>query len=62
VAVYDAGGRTVRRLGEGWFAPGVHAMHWDGRDSRGRPAATGIYFVRLEAGGRRMVHRIALTR
>ena len=26
---------------------GSHKMPWDGRDDQGRPAAAGVYFVRL---------------
>ena len=30
---------------------GRHAVHWDGRDERGRPVAAGVYAVRLIVGG-----------
>src|SRR5207249_9862659 len=48
LAVYDAGGRSVRRLVAGTLAPGAHHVWWDGRDAAGRRAASGLYFVRLE--------------
>ncbi|MBN1825412.1 MAG: hypothetical protein JW958_04030 [Candidatus Eisenbacteria bacterium] len=51
VAVYDPTGRLVRLVFEGRLPSGAHAMRWDGRDGAGRPAASGVYFVRAEAHG-----------
>ena len=44
LAVYDVGGRLVRRL-----AGEAHEgeITWDGRDATGRRSASGVYFVRL---------------
>jgi len=30
---------------------GSYAAAWDGRDEYGRPAGSGVYFCRLQAGG-----------
>jgi hypothetical protein len=48
--VYDAAGRKVRTLLAEQRAAGDQSMHWDGRDDAGRPAASGSYLVRLQAG------------
>jgi len=48
VAVYDAGGRNVRELGR---VSGAQPIAWDGRDQRGAPLGTGVYFFRIEAPG-----------
>ena len=48
--VYDAQGRCVRVLAEGRLEPGRRTLMWDGRDTRGARASSGIYFVRLSAG------------
>src|SRR5439155_3480179 len=61
LSILDLEGREVAVLADGELAAGSHAMTWAGRRSGG-PAPAGLYFVRLEAGGRRMVHRIVLTR
>jgi hypothetical protein len=49
--VLDVSGRRVARLLEGQELPqGDHVVLWDGRDRSGLAVATGVYFVRLEAG------------
>ncbi len=50
VRLFDVHGRLVRTLHEGTATAGVHRMHWDGRDNRGRNAGVGIYFVRFTSG------------
>lgn len=50
LAVYDVSGRLVAALESGHRAAGEHTVRWDGANARGRPAATGIYFVRLTTG------------
>ena len=46
--LFNLAGQRVRRLAGGRQAAGEHQVTWDGRDEAGRPAATGIYFYRLE--------------
>jgi subtilisin-like proprotein convertase family protein len=50
LAVFDVRGRRVRVLARGSREAGVHTVIWDGRDDRGRPSASGVYFCRLHAG------------
>jgi hypothetical protein len=44
--VLDLAGRRVARLDRGFRSPGAYSIRWAGRDDRGAPAATGLYFVR----------------
>ncbi|HPF69469.1 MAG TPA: FlgD immunoglobulin-like domain containing protein [Candidatus Krumholzibacteria bacterium] len=61
--VYDVKGRLVRTLAEGEpFAAGAQAVAWDGRDAAGRAAASGVYVVRMEAGGARSAGRVVLAK
>jgi flagellar hook assembly protein FlgD len=53
VTVHDIAGREVRVLHEGWCAAGVAQVHWNGRGAQGARCASGLYFVRLDAGGTR---------
>jgi len=46
--VFDARGRSVRRIWHGVLPAGAHDFAWDGRDARGRRTPGGVYFVRLE--------------
>ncbi len=62
VTLFDAAGRRVRELADGVFSSGPHAVRWDTRDRHGRPVASGIYFVRLDVGGRRVDSKVVLIR
>ena len=48
--VFDLRGRLVSTLHEGELPAGRHSVVWRGDGQGGRPAATGIYFVRLHDG------------
>ena len=48
IGIYDAGGSLVVRLDEGAREPGTHRANWEGRDARGKPVGSGVYFYRLE--------------
>jgi hypothetical protein len=50
LSVYGVTGRLVRTLVDGDLPAGEHTFTWDGRDARGRLAASGVYFVSAEAG------------
>jgi hypothetical protein len=48
VEVYDLAGAHVRTLIDEPQAAGRHVAHWDGRDTRGHPVASGVYVVRVD--------------
>lgn len=51
--VYDVSGRLVRSLVPGTIQEaGRYSIEWDGRDESGALASAGLYFSRLDAGGR----------
>jgi|GEM_PF-6294066 len=56
--VFDVLGRQVARLHEGELGPGIHAITWDGLLRHGTPAASGVYLVRLQAGGETRTKRL----
>ena len=47
VEVFALTGQRVTVLHQGPQKAGVHRVHWDGRDDRGRPLASGVYLYRL---------------
>jgi len=43
--------------------PGAYSdVRWDGRDDRGEPVASGIYFCRMETGRFRATRKLVLLR
>ena len=58
LVVHDAAGRSVRTLFRGPHPAGAFDMSWDLRDDGGHRVANGVYFVRLESGGRAITRRM----
>lgn len=51
VRVYDAAGRRVRTLFNGFLSAGPHGLAWNGADDDGRGVAAGTYLVRAAGAG-----------
>ncbi len=66
LAIFDSTGRRVADLGRGIRPAGAHDLTWNGKDSIGRIAPSGMYFVRarIETGRStdRIVQRLAVLR
>ena len=62
LTIHDVAGRRLRVLREGLRLRGRHESIWDGRDERGRPLPSGLYPVRLHAGGDRADAKLLLLR
>lgn len=62
LTVYDLRGREVIRLVEATQAGGFYSVQWDGSDREGRKVASGVYFYRLEAGGRSTVRKMVILK
>ena len=60
--IVDVAGREVKVLLDGERVAGKHALTWDGRNSRGRAVAAGVYFCELEVGDRTLLRKITLVR
>ena len=59
VELYSLTGRLVKSLGAGFAAQQeVRRVTWDGHGDGGRRVATGVYFLRLVAGGEVLVKKI----
>ena len=50
VRIYDTAGRLVRTLEDRDRTAGSYRTVWNGRDNAARPVASGIYFMRMDAG------------
>jgi flagellar hook assembly protein FlgD len=55
-------GELVRTLLDGFVQVGDVRVSWDGKDSQGRPAASGIYFYNLRADGMSASRKMVLIR
>jgi hypothetical protein len=60
--IYDISGRSIRSLFDGFLGAGSHTLAWNGRDAEGRPAATGIYLVRITSQKESRTTRLAILR
>lgn len=56
--VYGVDGRMIRRLS----ATSNGELLWDGRDESGALVRPGLYFIRVDAGGRQATARVTLLR
>ncbi|RKX70179.1 hypothetical protein DRP53_05850 [candidate division WOR-3 bacterium] len=62
LTIYDIDGREVRRLVDGIKEAGFYTVNWDGKDGRGKPVPSGVYFYRLETDGYTATRRIVRIR
>lgn len=62
LAVYDVLGRRVASLAGGLLGPGEVAVRWEGTGNGGRSLSSGVYFLRLQAGGEEHVRKIVIVR
>ena len=60
--VFDVRGRRVRLVVAAAMTAGDHLLRWDGADDCGRRVAPGIYFLRITAGGKRLVRKLHVVR
>ncbi len=51
IRVFDVAGRTVRTLVDAHVAAGRRMATWDGTTDSGERAASGVYFVKMDAHG-----------
>ena len=47
LTIYNITGQVVKAY-RGQADAGTHAITWNGRDERGNPVGSGVYFYRLE--------------
>jgi len=60
--VFDVRGAHVTTLASGIFSAGAHRVQWNGVDSSGTPAASGVYYLRLRAGKRTLQRKMLLLK
>jgi hypothetical protein len=60
--IFNLAGQLVRTIVDEDFGPGVYVRRWNGRNQDGRPAASGLYFYRLQIGQQMMNGRIQMLK
>jgi hypothetical protein len=60
--IYDLNGALVKTLVDQVAGAGAHEVVWDGLNSHGSTAPSGIFFVRLETGQGQLTRRLVLVR
>jgi hypothetical protein len=62
LSIYNVAGQLVKTLVNETRTAGPHAVTWNGRDDRGAPVASGVYFYRLVAGDFTMTRKLTLLK
>ena len=60
--IYDIRGHMVSSLANRVFEAGHHAVVWEGRNSHGGPAASGVYFCRIQSETLNETRKLMLVR
>jgi hypothetical protein len=60
--VYDTAGRLVATLADGWRGAGSHEVTFDPAGASGSRLASGLYFVRMQAGEYSAVRKMMLLK
>jgi hypothetical protein len=60
--VYNLKGQLVKQLIAGTMDKANHQALWDGTDLDEKPAAQGIYFVRLQSGSQQEIRKVMLMK
>jgi hypothetical protein len=62
LTIFNTLGQEIRTLVDAPRAAGKHILQWDGKDNDGKPAASGVYLYRLQAGSFSQTKRLTLLR
>jgi hypothetical protein len=55
-------GKRVRTLVDSWMPRGAAEATWNGRDARGAPVSSGVYFYRLSDGANVQTRKMVLLK
>ncbi|MDD3103403.1 MAG: FlgD immunoglobulin-like domain containing protein, partial [Candidatus Cloacimonetes bacterium] len=50
-AIFNSRGQVIKEMDMGSKNPGDYTITWDGKDQNGQAVSTGVYFIRMHAGG-----------
>jgi len=62
LSIFNPQGHLISTLHSGTNTPGNYSATWDGKDNHGRKVPSGTYLVKLKAGDKTVIRKIALVR
>ena len=62
LTVYDVRGRRVATIADAHQSAGRHSVEWNGADRNGRALPSGVYMIRMEAGGNAAIVHVGVIR
>jgi flagellar hook assembly protein FlgD len=62
LTIYDVRGRRVVTLVDGTVPAGFKRITWNGINTSGQQVSTGVYFYRLETGGRVLTRKMVMVK
>jgi len=62
LSIFDISGRLVTTLVDNHYSAGIHSAVWNGEVSNGQPVASGVYLLKMQAGGNVETKKMILGR
>jgi flagellar hook assembly protein FlgD len=62
LAIYNQRGEVVWEIEPRTYPAGPQVVQWLGEDRAGKPVASGVYFVKMQALGETFRQRVTLVR
>lgn len=62
VVVYNLFGQVVKKIHAGVLNAGAHSFQWNGKDKTGFLVPSGVYFYRVNAGGKSLIRQMVIVR
>lgn len=62
LTIHDISGRMLKSLVSGNLQQGNYSFYWDGKDTKGKKVANGIYFYQLKTSTDKLVTKSVLMR
>lgn len=60
--VYNTKGQLIRKLLDSNLPAGAHHVIWNGLDDKGKNSARGIYFIEIQNGRQKTMHKVVYLR